>query len=141
MSGMSGECGSSKDSSCGKSSVKMGVKTVTKEELQKKIQVGNVQVVNVLDPKWYELGIIQGSRKIPLKELDRRLGELDKSKEVVTYCASYECSASKEAAQMLAAKGFKVSAYEGGIKEWTSAGLPTEGKTKGSSCCGGSSCG
>ena len=29
-------------------------------------------------------------------------------------------------AELLAAKGFKVSAYEGGIKEWTAAKLPVE---------------
>jgi len=115
------------------------VKTITKEELLKKL--GVVQVVNVLDPKGYELGVIKGSKKIPLAELDRRLNELDKSKEVVTYCASYECLASREAAKKLAAKGFQVRAYEGGIKEWKGAGLPTEeasscGPTSHSSCCG-----
>ena len=110
--------------------------TITKEELVKKL--GKVQVVNVLSPDWYKLGMIKGSRKIPLSELDQRTKELNKSKEVVTYCASTQCSASSEAAKKLAAKGFKVKAYEGGIKEWTEAGLPVE-ETKvasGSSCCG-----
>ena len=134
---MEGNCGSSSGSSCGgEKTGTSGVTAVTKEQLEKKIQAGNVQVVNVLDPKWYELGFIQGSKKIPLKELDARLGEIDKSKEVVTYCASYECSASREAAEKLSAKGYKVSAYVGGIKEWKAAGLPTEGGSKGSSCCG-----
>lgn len=122
----------------------MSVQTITKEELKKKLDRGEpVQVVNVLDPEWYKLGIIRGSRKIPLDELTKRLGELDKAKEVVTYCANTQCTASSEAAKLLAAKGFKVRAYEGGIKEWTEAGLPTEseescastGKPK-SSCCG-----
>lgn len=112
------------------------VATISKEELSKKL--GKVQVVNVLSPEWYSLGMIKGSKKIPLSELDKRAKELDKSKEVVTYCASTECSASSEAAKQLAVKGFNVKAYEGGIKEWTSAGLPVEkGETKSSSsCCG-----
>ena len=114
------------------------VQTITKGELVKRL--GEVQVVNVLSPDYYKLGIIKGSKKIPLGELDKRYGELDKSKEIVTYCANDQCSASGEAAKNLAAKGFKVKAYEGGIKEWTEAGLPVEEtKTKvasGSSCCG-----
>lgn len=118
------------------------VPTVTKEELLKKINSKEgVQVVNVLDPKWYELGFIKKSKKIPLAELDKRLKELDKSKEVITYCASTQCTASTEAAQKLAAKGFKVRAYEGGIKEWKEAGLPVEETSD--SCCrseGRSSC-
>ncbi len=112
------------------------VKTITKEELSKKL--GSVQVVNVLDPEWYKLGLIKGSKKIPLAELDKRAKELDRSKEVVTYCASYACNASSEAAKQLAAKGFAVSAYEGGIKEWAEAGLPVEkpeGKATAASCC------
>jgi len=35
-------------------------------------------------------------------------------------------SATKKAAEKLVAKGFKVKAYEGGIKEWSEAGLPTD---------------
>ncbi|MBI3458130.1 MAG: rhodanese-like domain-containing protein [Candidatus Rokubacteria bacterium] len=116
------------------------VKTITKEALRQKLDRGEpVQVVNVLDPKWYALGVIKGSRKIPLAELDQRAGELDKSREVVTYCASAECSASAEAAKKLAARGFRVSAYEGGIQEWKEAGLPTEpasASSSRSSCCG-----
>ena len=117
------------------------VETITKEELSKKLKKGEpVQVINVLSPEWYTLGFIKGSKKIPLSELDKRAKELDKSKEIVTYCASLQCSASMEAAKKLAAKGFKVQAYEGGIKEWREAGLPVETvevKTAaGSSCCG-----
>ena len=103
------------------------VKTITKEELSEKLKSGApVQVVNVLNPDYYKLGIIKDSKKIPLEELDKRLGELDKSQEVVTYCASYKCGASKEAAHKLAGLGFNVRAYEGGIKEWKEAGLPVE---------------
>jgi len=103
------------------------IRTITKEELAEKIKkVQPVQIVNVLDPKYYNLGFIKGSKKIPLDQLDNRWGELDKNIEVVTYCASYDCPASRQAAEKLSAKGFKVSAYEGGIKEWLVAGLPTD---------------
>ena len=119
-----------------------GVEVIRKEELLKQMKEGSVQVVNVLDPEWYKLGIIRGSKKIPLDQLDRRLSELDKSREVITYCASYTCSASSEAAKKLAQKGFKVRAYEGGIKEWKEAGLPTEevksAQSSEGGCCGGS---
>jgi rhodanese-related sulfurtransferase len=101
--------------------------TITKDELKGKMDRGEpVQIVNVLSPKSYLLGLIKGSLKIPVDELDQRSGELDRSKEVVTYCAGYQCTASREAAEKLAAKGFNVRAYEGGITEWKEAGLPLE---------------
>ncbi len=114
------------------------VETITKEELLKKMKEGKVQVVNVLDPEWYKLGIIKGSKKIPLDQLEKRLSELDKSGEVVTYCANTQCTASSEAAKKLAKKGFKVRAYEGGIKEWKEADLPIEeakSAKKSEGCC------
>jgi len=105
------------------------IKTITKDELNNKMKSGtHFQLVNVLDPKDYSLGMIQGSRKIPLAELEKRFTELDKNTDVVTYCASSECHASRKAAELLASKGFKVFAYEGGVKEWTAANLPVEGK-------------
>ncbi len=119
---------------CGGSSCE--VKTVTKEELQEKLKQGKAQVVNVLEPKWDSLGSIQGSVKIPVSEIEKRAGELDKSREVITYCAGVECSASREGARKLAALGFNVRAYEGGVKEWKEAGLPVEGAAKSGSCCG-----
>lgn len=103
------------------------ITTITKEELKKKIDHGeNCQIVNVLSPDYYSLGFIKGSLKIPLNELEKRSGELDKSREVVVYCAHSECSASRQAAEKLERLGFGVSAYEGGIKEWKEAGFPLE---------------
>lgn len=104
------------------------VRTITKEELSKKMANGEpVQIVNVLNPDYYKLGMIKGSLKIPLSELTKRaVTELDNFHEVVVYCASYQCGASKAAAKKLAKLHFNVYAYEGGIKEWKEAGLPTD---------------
>jgi rhodanese-related sulfurtransferase len=102
-------------------------KVITKDALDDKIKKGEpFQLLNVLDPKNYDLGVIKGSIKIPLAELENRSSELDNSKEIVTYCADKSCSASRKAAQMLAEKGFQVRAYVGGIKEWTADNLPVE---------------
>jgi rhodanese-related sulfurtransferase len=92
---------------------------ISKEELKAKIdRKEDFQLVNVLGPEYDALGSIKGSLRIPLDSLEKRLGELDKSKEVVVYCASYECSASRKAAELLTSHGFCAIAYEGGIKEW-----------------------
>lgn len=107
-----------------------GVQTISKEDLLSRL--GQVQVVNVLEPEHYALGVVRGSLKIPLSQLDERMGELNKDREVVTYCASRQCTASRHAAEKLAAAGFRVRAYEGGIKEWKEAGLPVEGASGGS---------
>lgn len=103
------------------------VRTITKEALAKKIQEQQpVQIINVLSPEQYKLGMIKGSLKIPLKDLEKRAGELDNFHEVVVYCASYQCGASRAAAKKLMKMHYNVYAYEGGIKEWKEAGLPLD---------------
>ncbi|MCX5794612.1 MAG: rhodanese-like domain-containing protein [Elusimicrobia bacterium] len=103
------------------------VRTISKEELSRKMRKGeSVQIVNVLDPEYYKLGFIKGSKKIPLDQLGQRLSELDQKREVVTYCANTKCTASRMAAEKLSAAGFDVKAYEGGIQEWVESKLPTE---------------
>lgn len=103
------------------------IQTISKEELHQKIQRQEpLQIINVLKPEHYNLGMIPGSMKIPVADLNERYLELDRTKEVVTYCAGPECPASREGAEKLAEMGFNVRAYEGGIKEWKEAGYPTE---------------
>jgi rhodanese-related sulfurtransferase len=101
-------------------------KVITKDAFEKKFKEGSVQILNVLEPEGYSMGVIKGSIKIPLKSLPGRLSELDKATEIVAYCADTTCAASGKAAALLNEKGFKASAYEGGIKEWKTAGLPTD---------------
>ncbi len=67
--------------------------------------------------------MIKGSLHIPLRELGRRTGELDKhrNKEVICYCQSGNRSLS--AAAKLKKAGFTVANMKGGIAEWNSSGL------------------
>jgi rhodanese-related sulfurtransferase len=104
---------------------------IRKEELSEAIAASRVQVVNVLEaPKKGRLRLIAHSRHIPLSELQARLGELDRGRDVVVYCKNRECPASLKAARLLAEQGFHVRAYEGGIEEWVAAGLPTDADAK-----------
>ena len=105
------------------------MKTISKEELSARLGSPWVTIVNVLEPDAYERIHITGSISLPMKELDAgRWQELDSAKEIVVHCSSSECNKSREAANLLESKGLDASAYEGGMKEWAEAGLPTEGK-------------
>jgi rhodanese-related sulfurtransferase len=100
---------------------------ITKDELRERLIKGDdVQIVNVAEPKHHELGAIAGSLKIPYAELSARLAELVRSREVVTYGIDPSCDRSRMAAELLMKKGFRVCWYDGGIREWTAAGLPTD---------------
>lgn len=86
-------------------------------EYMGKLGADGYQLLDVRQPKEYEEGHLAGAILIPLKELPGRLGELEKEKPVIVYCAIG--GRSKAAAQLLAGKDF-ASVYNmaGGIKAW-----------------------
>ena len=101
------------------------VQFVSKETLQEWLK-GDPRplVIDVLSPESYAKAHVKGAINIPLSQLKNRAATLDKERRTVVYCASYECSASTEAAKLLGSLGFTdVFDYKGGIKEWTEAGL------------------
>ncbi|HWS56185.1 MAG TPA: rhodanese-like domain-containing protein [Pyrinomonadaceae bacterium] len=58
---------------------------VTVEELKRLLAEG--KPVLVLDVRGHADLVIKGARHIPLDQVESRLGELPKGREVVTYCA------------------------------------------------------
>ena len=69
------------------------------------------QIVDVRTPGEYQSGHIRGSKNIPLQVLGSKLDVLDKSKPIITSCASGMRSAS--AKSLLLQKGFS-EVYNGG---------------------------
>ncbi|MDD2923429.1 MAG: rhodanese-like domain-containing protein [Anaerolineales bacterium] len=62
---------------------------------------------------------------IPLGELQNRLSELPKDKEIVVVCRSG--NRSQEGRDILLAAGFNATSMAGGLKEWYAKGYPIEG--------------
>lgn len=90
---------------------------ITVEELRAKLN--NSEDIFMLDVREkYEYEICNlGGYLIPLRELPRRIGELDSSKEIVAYCKTGIRSA--KAVESLKQAGFKkVKNLSGGIIEW-----------------------
>jgi glyoxylase-like metal-dependent hydrolase (beta-lactamase superfamily II)/rhodanese-related sulfurtransferase len=87
-----------------------------------------VQVVDVREPAEWDgsLGHIPGSRLIPLGELARRAGEIDRDRPAVMACRSGARSA--QAVAILQRLGYaKVANLAGGLIRWRASGLDVEG--------------
>lgn len=88
-------------------------------------------VVDVREANEYAAGHLLNARHIPLGELDKRLGELEKFKDkpIILNCQSGSRSAS--ACGVLRKAGFtQVHNLEGGIAAWEQAGMPVSRKRK-----------
>lgn len=104
--------------------------TISTKELKKMIDNDERFImVNILDNDAYEEEHISGSINIPLGDIEKEALDLvDTDEKIVIYGFGPGSAAVREAAEKLASLGYgEVIRYEGGIKEWTTEGLATEG--------------
>jgi sulfur-carrier protein adenylyltransferase/sulfurtransferase len=91
---------------------------ITVEELKAKLDKKEKFVLlDVREPHEYEIAKIPGSKLIPLGELDKRVGELDKSAKLVVHCKMGGRSA--RAVSFLRAQGYDATNVAGGIHDWS----------------------
>ena len=99
---------------------------VPARELLDRAKRGLVTVLDVRPPEEFAAGHVPGAVNIPVHELERRLGELSKRREVVAYCRGPYCLMSFDAVALLRKKGLKARRLQDGMPEWRVAGLPVE---------------
>jgi rhodanese-related sulfurtransferase len=94
-------------------------------ELERLVADGSVTLLDVRPRLEYEQGHIPDARSIPVEELEHRLADLPRDRDIVAYCRGPYCVFSDEAAVLLQSHGFRVRRFEAGFPEWRAAGLPT----------------
>jgi rhodanese-related sulfurtransferase/biotin operon repressor len=99
---------------------------VPAKELLDRARKGLVTVLDVRPPEEFAAGHLPGAVNIPIHELEKRLGELPKRKEVIAYCRGPYCLMSYDAVELLRKRGLKARRLEDGLPEWRVAGLPVE---------------
>jgi len=94
-------------------------------DLLQRAKQGLVTVLDVRPPEEFAAGHVPGAVNIPIHELEKRLAELPKRREIVAYCRGPYCLMSYDAVQLLRRKGLKARRLKDGLPEWRMAGLPT----------------
>lgn len=104
------------------------LEAISREELLARLKDGMVTVLDVRPEGEFALGHVPDAINIPVGELERRLAELPKDREIVAYCRGPYCVMSFEAVAALRAKGYRIRRLEDGFPEWRAAGLDVEMK-------------
>ena len=82
-------------------------------------------MLDVRTPEEFYEGHVPGATLIPVQELEQRLSEVPRDRQVYVYCRSGVRSV--KASRILAGAGFThIENVEGGIMAWQAAGYPTE---------------
>ncbi len=105
---------------------KYDFETVTNEELLRKLESGNVTVLDVRPEPEYKIGHIAHALSIPIDQLSKRLKELPKGIEIVAYCRGPFCVLADDAVALLSKAGYNVTRLEEGFPEWQLRELPVE---------------
>ena len=98
------------------------VEAIDRDELVARMARGDVVLVDVRPEEEYAAGHIDGARSIPIDELERRLSELPRGREVVAYCRGPFCAYAHEAVRQLQAAGRTARRLDDGWPEWRLAG-------------------
>ena len=94
------------------------VEAIDGEELVRRMRGGDIVLIDVRPPEEFAAGHIEGATSIPLDELDERIAELPRGRDVVAYCRGPFCAFAHEAVRRLNAAGRSARRLEEGWPEW-----------------------
>jgi rhodanese-related sulfurtransferase len=103
------------------------VPEIGRDELRAKLARDDRTKLVMASSDWaFDTKRLPGS--LHFKTTQQMLAALRPDDDIVVYCSNVDCRASLNAIKRLLEHGYKnVSHYAGGIIDWESAGLPTEG--------------
>ena len=100
-----------------------GLEPMTAEELMARLKGGEPLVlVDVRPAEEYRAAHVAGAISIPLEDLEHRLRELPRDREIVAYCRGPYCAFAPEAVRMLREHGYAARHLSEGLPEWAAAG-------------------
>jgi rhodanese-related sulfurtransferase len=103
--------------------------TISREELHRRIDEGDITVLEALPVSYWEAEHLPGALAFPLDDIDGQADRLlpDKSAAIAVYCSNAVCNNSHVVAERLAHLGYaSVFRYTAGKQDWIEAGLPIE---------------
>jgi len=101
------------------------VEEMTRDELARRLDAGDVVVLDVRPEAEFVAGHIAGARSIPIDGLSAEVRSLPDDVEVVAYCRGPFCVFAHDAVRLLRRQGRPARRLEDGFPEWRRAGLPT----------------
>jgi rhodanese-related sulfurtransferase/predicted transcriptional regulator len=100
------------------------VEQLTAEELQERLERGDVVVLDVRPEAEYRSGHVAGARSAPLDRLSEIAATLPRKADVVAYCRGPYCVYADDAVRLLRARGIRARRLDVGFPEWRRAGRP-----------------
>ncbi|HEV1991712.1 MAG TPA: metalloregulator ArsR/SmtB family transcription factor [Candidatus Dormibacteraeota bacterium] len=99
-----------------------GLEPISADELLARLKAGEALVmVDVRPTEEYQAAHVPGAVSIPLEQLEQRLRELPRDREIVAYCRGPYCAFAPEAVRTLREHGYAARYLSDGLPEWAAA--------------------
>ena len=99
---------------------------ISRAELHKRVNSGEVTIIDVRPEAEYESGHLPQAINIPITKIKNQLDQLPQGIEVIAYCRGPYCVLAFDAIELLRSHGYKARRLEDGFPEWKLQGLPVE---------------
>jgi len=103
-----------------------GCDTIDARTLAKRVEAGDVTVIDVRPVDEYDAGHIAGAINIPLAELSKRIAELPAERDVVAYCRGPLCVMAVSAVATLESHGLSAKHFDRAVSDWRAMGFAVE---------------
>lgn len=105
---------------------RLALEPISASELLSKMNEDDIVIIDVRPKDEFRKGHIPGAVSIPLAELNEKINDLPKDKEIVAYCRGKYCVLSAEASKILSSKGFTIRILQDDVNSWRFSGLEVE---------------
>lgn len=96
----------------------LGMDGISLEELNKRMEKGEVLLLDVRPKEEYEKAHIPGAVSLPVEKLREKLSSLPSNRDVIAYCRGPYCMMSAEAVELLKTKGINAYRLESSVHDW-----------------------
>jgi DNA-binding transcriptional ArsR family regulator len=105
------------------------VEAIGRAELVQRVADGVSIVVDVRPAEEFAAGHLPGAASMPLAELERRIDELPRDREIVAYCRGKYCLLADHAVARMRSAGLNARRTNVDVVDWTMADLPLESQS------------
>jgi len=101
-----------------------GMEVLDRQALRERIADGDCLVLDVRPVEEYAAAHVAGALSLPLEELERRLEELPRDRQIVAYCRGPYCVLAADAVETLRRHGLDAVRATETVQDWRVLGVP-----------------